>query len=175
MWNTINTLIAHFASAPNSSAFAGRWRGACDDCASCAVVGASGTLLREKHGAQIDAAQVVLRPNWVRTKGYEDHVGTRTSINLFFGHLGAAINPAMSIGARLVPTVLGGWGPLALAGARSYGKFDERIYTDLASEHPIDLTRYQVANGYMGRIGLINSGGAAGQRRCRRLARRAQR
>ena len=73
------------AQLPNSSAFAGRWRGACDDCASCAVVGASGTLLREKHGAQIDAAQVVLRPNWVRTKGYEDHVGTRTSINLFFG------------------------------------------------------------------------------------------
>ena len=57
------------AQLPNSSAFAGRWRGACDDCASCAVVGASGTLLREKHGAQIDAAQVVLRPNWVRTKG----------------------------------------------------------------------------------------------------------
>ena len=34
-----------------------------------------------------------------------------------------------------------------------------RSYTQLASEHPIDLCRYQVANGYMGRVGLINSGG----------------
>ncbi len=47
-------------------------------------------------------------------------------------------------------------------GGSSYGKFDERIYTDLASDHPIDLTRYQVANGYMGRAGLINSGGGSG-------------
>ena len=39
---------------------------------------------------------------------------------------------------------------------------DERIYTDLATDHPIDLTRYQVANCYMGRCGLINSGGASG-------------
>ena len=48
------------------------------------------------------------------------------------------------------------------AGDSSYGKLDERIYNDLASDHPIDLCRYQVANGYMGRIGLINSGGASG-------------
>ena len=36
------------------------------------------------------------------------------------------------------------------------------MYDELASDHPIDLTRYQVANCYMGRIGLINSGGASG-------------
>ncbi len=36
------------------------------------------------------------------------------------------------------------------------------MYSDLASDHPIDLTRYQVANCYMGRIGLINSGGPSG-------------
>lgn len=47
-------------------------------------------------------------------------------------------------------------------GDSSYGKFDERIYTELCSDHPIDLCRYQVANGYMGRVGLINSGGASG-------------
>ena len=58
--------------------------------------------------------------------------------------------------------------PLANGGYRAlrtrdpaYGKLDERIYTDLATGHPIDLTRYQVANGYMGRCGLIHSGGAA--------------
>ncbi len=44
-------------------------------------------------------------------------------------------------------------------GGSSYGKLDERIYTELTSEHPIDLCRYQVANCYMGRAGLINSGG----------------
>jgi fructose-bisphosphate aldolase, class I len=47
-------------------------------------------------------------------------------------------------------------------GDSSYGKFDKRIYTDLSSDHPIDLCRYQVANCYMGRAGLINSGGASG-------------
>jgi fructose-bisphosphate aldolase, class I len=44
----------------------------------------------------------------------------------------------------------------------SYGKLDKRIYSELTSDHPIDLCRYQVANCYMGRAGLINSGGASG-------------
>ncbi len=48
-------------------------------------------------------------------------------------------------------------------GNSSYGKLDERIYTQLTSDHPIDLTRYQVINCYMGRAGLINSGGASGK------------
>jgi DhnA family fructose-bisphosphate aldolase class Ia len=48
-------------------------------------------------------------------------------------------------------------------GSVSYGKFDARIYSELASDHPIDLCRYQVANCYMGRAGLINSGGASGK------------
>ena len=43
-----------------------------------------------------------------------------------------------------------------------YGKSDKRMYSELASDHPIDLARYQVANCYMGRAGLINSGGASG-------------
>jgi class I fructose-bisphosphate aldolase len=54
-------------------------------------------------------------------------------------------------------------GYLALnMGDSSYGKFDKRIYSELASDHPIDLCRYQVANCFMGRSGLINSGGASG-------------
>ncbi|HEX9116894.1 MAG TPA: class I fructose-bisphosphate aldolase [Anaerolineae bacterium] len=44
---------------------------------------------------------------------------------------------------------------------KSYGKYDERMYTELSSDHPIDLCRYQVINCYMGRAGLINSGGAS--------------
>ena len=50
----------------------------------------------------------------------------------------------------------------ALNASGSYGKFSERMYTDMSSDHPIDLCRYQVANCYMGRAGLINSGGASG-------------
>ena len=49
------------------------------------------------------------------------------------------------------------------SGDSSYGKLDERIYSELASDHPIDLTRYQVINCYMGRAGLINSGGGSGK------------
>src|SRR5215475_7937629 len=43
-----------------------------------------------------------------------------------------------------------------------YGKIDKRVYTELTTDNPIDLCRYQVANCYMGRSGLINSGGASG-------------
>ncbi len=48
------------------------------------------------------------------------------------------------------------------AGGSSYGKLDKRIYSELTSDHPIDLCRYQVINCYAGRVGLINSGGASG-------------
>ncbi|RMI03335.1 MAG: class I fructose-bisphosphate aldolase, partial [Calditrichaeota bacterium] len=47
--------------------------------------------------------------------------------------------------------------------ALNFGKTSSKVYTELTSDHPIDLTRYQVANCYMGRAGLINSGGASGQ------------
>lgn len=46
--------------------------------------------------------------------------------------------------------------------ALKFGKTNEKVYTELTSDHPIDLTRYQVANCYMGRVGMINSGGASG-------------
>ncbi len=47
--------------------------------------------------------------------------------------------------------------------ALKFGKYTEEMYTELCSDHPIDLTRYQVVNDYMGRIGLINSGGPSGK------------
>jgi class I fructose-bisphosphate aldolase len=47
--------------------------------------------------------------------------------------------------------------------ALKFGKQTEAMYTELCSDHPIDLTRYQVVNDYMGRVGLINSGGASGE------------
>jgi class I fructose-bisphosphate aldolase len=47
--------------------------------------------------------------------------------------------------------------------ALKFGKTHPKVYSELTSDHPIDLTRYQVANCYMGRIGMINSGGASGK------------
>jgi fructose-bisphosphate aldolase, class I len=74
-------------------------------------------------------------------------------------HLGVTIQA--DIIKQKLPENNGGYTALNI-GDSSYGKFDKRIYTDLASDHPIDLTRYQVANCFMGRSGLINSGGASG-------------
>jgi class I fructose-bisphosphate aldolase len=46
--------------------------------------------------------------------------------------------------------------------ALKFGKTDEKVYSELTTEHPIDLTRYQVVGCFMGRSGMINSGGASG-------------
>jgi class I fructose-bisphosphate aldolase len=74
-------------------------------------------------------------------------------------HLGVTIQA--DIIKQKLPENNGGYAALQM-GDSSYGKFDKRIYTELASDHPIDLCRYQLANCYMGRAGLINSGGASG-------------
>jgi fructose-bisphosphate aldolase, class I len=74
-------------------------------------------------------------------------------------HLGVTIEA--DIIKQKLPENNGGYQALNI-GDSSYGKFDKRIYTELCSDHPIDLCRYQVANCYMGRAGLINSGGASG-------------
>jgi class I fructose-bisphosphate aldolase len=74
-------------------------------------------------------------------------------------HLGVTIQADLV--KQKLPTGNGGYKALNTGGS-SYGKLDERIYTHLTTDHPIDLTRYQVINSYMGRAGLINSGGASG-------------
>jgi fructose-bisphosphate aldolase, class I len=73
-------------------------------------------------------------------------------------YLGATIQA--DIIKQKLPVTNGGYKALNSAG-ENYGKYDDRMYTQLSSNHPIDLCRYQVANCYMGRAGLINSGGAA--------------
>jgi class I fructose-bisphosphate aldolase len=75
-------------------------------------------------------------------------------------HLGVTIQA--DIIKQKLPENNGGFKALNMGGS-SYGKLDERMYTELCSDHPIDLCRYQVANCYMGRAGLINSGGASGK------------
>ncbi len=78
-------------------------------------------------------------------------------------HLGATIQA--DIIKQKLPTNNGGYAALN-TGSSSYGKWDKRVYTDLAGSdeqgrggNPIDLCRYQLINGYMGRVPLINSGG----------------
>jgi class I fructose-bisphosphate aldolase len=70
-------------------------------------------------------------------------------------HLGVTIQA--DIIKQKLPTKNGGYKALNVEG--SYGKTSPKVYTDLTSDNPIDLVRYQVANCYMGRCGLINSGG----------------
>jgi fructose-bisphosphate aldolase, class I len=75
-------------------------------------------------------------------------------------HLGTTIEA--DIVKQKLPENNGGYNAIS-SKENPYGKTDKRIYTELATDHPIDLCRYQVANGYMGRAGLINSGGASGE------------
>jgi class I fructose-bisphosphate aldolase len=75
-------------------------------------------------------------------------------------HLGVTIEA--DIIKQKLPENNGGYNALNTK-ENPYGKTDKRVYTELTSDHPIDLTRYQVANCFMGRAGLINSGGASGE------------
>ena len=75
-------------------------------------------------------------------------------------HLGVTIEA--DIVKQKLPTLNGGYIALNHDNVK-FGKYDEKAYTELCSDHPIDLARYQVANCYMGRVGLINSGGPSGK------------
>lgn len=75
-------------------------------------------------------------------------------------HLGATIGA--DIVKQKLPINNGGYAALN-KDKKNYGKYSDKMYTQLASDHPIDLCRYQVLNGYAGRVGLINSGGASGK------------
>ena len=74
-------------------------------------------------------------------------------------HLGVTIQA--DIIKQKLPENNGGYAALNKNG--TFGKYSEKMYAELASDHPVDLTRYQVINNYMGRIGLINSGGPSGK------------
>jgi fructose-bisphosphate aldolase, class I len=99
-----------------------------------------------------------LRNPAFKKNGVDYHVATDLTGQA--NHIGVTIEA--DIIKQKLPETNGGFKALNLEGS-SYGKTDERIYTELTSEHPIDLARYQVANCYMGKIGLINSGGASGK------------
>ena len=99
---------------------------------------------------------------YLRNEGFTvDGTNHETSADLTgqANHLGATLEA--DILKQKQPETNGGYRALN-SGGSAYGKLDPRIYSELTSDHPIDLTRYQVANGYMGRAGLINSGGGSG-------------
>jgi fructose-bisphosphate aldolase, class I len=100
-----------------------------------------------------------LRNNAFKIKGPD---GKSTDYHVSADLTGQANHLGVTIQADIIKQKLpennGGFKALN-TGSSSYGKLDEKIYTELTSDHPIDLCRYQVANCYMGRAGLINSGG----------------
>jgi fructose-bisphosphate aldolase, class I len=94
-----------------------------------------------------------LRNPAFKTKEADHH--TAADLTAQANHLGVTLQA--DIIKQKLPTHNGGYRAF-----EHYGKTDQRIYSELTSDHPIDLTRYQVINGYAGRAGLINSGGASG-------------
>jgi class I fructose-bisphosphate aldolase len=118
------------------------------------------------HAHEMGMATVLwcyLRNNAFKIKGAD---GKSTDYHVSADLTGQANHLGVTIQADIIKQKLpennGGFKALN-TGSSSYGKLDERIYTELTSDHPIDLCRYQVANCYMGRAGLINSGGASGK------------
>jgi class I fructose-bisphosphate aldolase len=99
-----------------------------------------------------------LRNPAFKTKDRDYHVAADLTGQA--NHLGVTLSA--DIIKQKLPENNGGYNALS-SKENPYGKIDKRVYSDLTSDHLIDLTRYQVANCFMGRAGLINSGGASGE------------
>jgi class I fructose-bisphosphate aldolase len=108
-----------------------------------------------QHAHELGLATILwcyTRNNDFKTKEKDYHVAADLTGQA--NHLGVTIEA--DIIKQKLPECNGGFKDL------KFGKFNEKMYTELSSDNPIDLTRYQVINNYMGRAGLINSGGASG-------------
>jgi class I fructose-bisphosphate aldolase len=99
---------------------------------------------------------------YLRNPAFKKDVDYHTAADLTgqANHLGATIQ-ADIIKQKLAETN-NGYGAVSADGQK-FGMTHRKVYSELTSDHPIDLCRYQVANCYMGRIGLINSGGPSGE------------
>ena len=97
-----------------------------------------------------------LRSSGFKRDGKDFH--TAADLTGQANHLGVTIEA--DIIKQKLPELNGGYTQIAADG-ESYGKTSKLVYTDLSSDNPIDLCRYQVLNCYAGRAGLINSGGAS--------------
>jgi class I fructose-bisphosphate aldolase len=134
----------------------------------CAAIGATIYFGAEESTRQlVEVSQAFARAHelgmatilwcYLRNPGFvKDGVDYHTAADL----TSQAIHLGVTIGADIIkqklPTNNGGYTAL------KYGKTDKRVYTELCSDHPIDMVRYQVLNSYSGRMGVINSGGASG-------------
>jgi class I fructose-bisphosphate aldolase len=108
-----------------------------------------------QHAHELGMATILwcyLRNPGFKVDGKDYH--TAADLTGQANHLGVTIQA--DIIKQKLPESNGGYNAL-----KGYGKTHPKVYSDLSSDHPIDLCRYQVANCYMGRIGLINSGGAS--------------
>jgi fructose-bisphosphate aldolase, class I len=108
-----------------------------------------------QHAHELGMATILwcyLRNPGFKVDGKDYH--TAADLTGQANHLGVTIQA--DIIKQKLPESNGGYNALS-----GYGKTHKQVYSDLSSDHPIDLCRYQVANCYMGRIGLINSGGAS--------------
>jgi len=92
-----------------------------------------------------------LRNDAFKKDGTDYHLASDLSSQA--NHIGATIQA--DIIKQKMPKTNGGFKDIG------FGKTHDKVYDELTTDHPIDLTRYQVVNNYMGRIGLINSGGAS--------------
>lgn len=90
-----------------------------------------------------------LRNNAFKKDGVDYHAAADLTGQA--NHLGVTIQA--DIVKQKLPSNNGGFKAI------KFGRTSDKVYTELTTDHPIDLCRYQVANGYMGRVGLINSGG----------------
>jgi|SRR5262245_55680278 len=99
-----------------------------------------------------------LRNSAFKTKEKDYHVSADLTGQA--NHLGVTLEA--DIIKQKLPENNGGYNALS-SKENPYGKIDKRVYSELTTDHPIDLCRYQVANCFMGRSGLINSGGASGE------------
>ena len=122
-------------------------------------------MFEEAHAlGMVTVLWCYVRNNAFKTKEADHH--TSADLTGQANHLGVTIEA--DIIKQKLPTHTGGYLAMNMGGS-SYGKFDKRIYTELCGGkedgsgcHPIDLCRYQVANCYMGRSPLLNSGGGSG-------------
>lgn len=114
-----------------------------------------------QHAHELGMATVLwcyLRNSAFKVDGKDYHVSADLTGQA--NHIGVTIEA--DIIKQKQAELNGGYLALNSNGA-SFGKYDERMYSELCTDHPIDLTRYQILNCYCGRGGMINSGGGSGQ------------
>ncbi len=114
-----------------------------------------------QHAHELGMATILwcyTRNSAFKTGGEDYH--TAADLTGQANHLGVTLGA--DIIKQKLPTKNGGYNAVKNPDGSTFGKTSPLVYEELTTDHPIDLTRYQVANCYMGRFGLISSGGASG-------------